>query len=46
MTVTKHPGRKLNRARILLLADEGKTDEAIEEVLHIGFSSLLWGGVT
>lgn len=36
----KHPARKLNRARILLLADEGKTDEAIEEVLHIGFSTV------
>lgn len=36
----KHPARKLNRARILLLADEGKTDEVIEEVLHIGFSTV------
>lgn len=36
----KHPARKLNRARILLLADEGKTDEAIEEALHIGFSTV------
>ncbi len=36
----KHPSRKLNRARILLLADEGKTDEVIEEVLHIGFSTV------
>jgi len=36
----KHAARKLNRARILLLADEGKTDEAIEEILHIGFSTV------
>lgn len=36
----KHPARKLNRARILLLADEGKNDEAIEEVLHISFSTV------
>ena len=32
----KHSARKLTRARILLLADEGKTDRAIAEVLHIG----------
>jgi len=32
----KHSARKLARARILLLADEGKTDRAIAEVLHIG----------
>ena len=36
----KHSARKLNRARILLLADEGKTDEAIEAVLHVGFSTV------
>jgi transposase len=28
--------RKLNRARILLLADEGKTDSEIAEALHTG----------
>jgi len=28
--------RKLNRARILLLADEGKTDAGIAEALHTG----------
>jgi transposase len=32
----KHPSRKLNRARILLLADEGKTDGEIAEALHTG----------
>lgn len=36
----KHPARKLNRARILLLADEGKNDEAIEEFLHISSSTV------
>ncbi|KCZ73167.1 hypothetical protein ANME2D_00227 [Candidatus Methanoperedens nitroreducens] len=36
----KHPARRLNRARILLLADKGKTDEAIEEALYIGFSTV------
>ena len=30
----KHSSRKLNRARILLLADEDKTDQEIAEVLH------------
>jgi len=30
----EHSARKLNRARILLLADEGKTDEEIAQVLH------------
>ena len=32
----KQAGRKLNRARILLLADEGKTDHDIAEALHTG----------
>ena len=31
-----HSARKLNRARILLLADEGKSDPEIAEALHIG----------
>lgn len=35
----KHSSRKLTRARILLLADEGKTDKTIAEVLHIGGST-------
>jgi transposase len=30
----KHPSRKLNRARILLLADEDKTDPEIADALH------------
>ncbi len=30
----EHSARKLNRARILLLADEGKTDQEIAEALH------------
>ena len=30
----KHPSRKLNRARILLLADENKTDQEIAAILH------------
>ena len=32
----QHSARKLNRARILLLADEGKTDSEIAEALHTG----------
>ena len=36
----RHPSRKLNRARILLLADEGKNDEAIAEVLHISIATV------
>ena len=32
----KQAGRKFNRARILLLADEGKTDQEIAEALHAG----------
>jgi transposase len=32
----QHAARKLNRARILLLADEGKTDSEIAEALHTG----------
>ncbi len=31
---SEHSARKLNRARILLLADEGKPDREIAEVLH------------
>jgi transposase len=30
----KHPSRKVNRARILLLADENKTDREIANILH------------
>jgi transposase len=36
----KHPSRKLNRARILLLADEGKTDETIAGVLHVSMATV------
>ena len=32
----KKSARKLNRARILLLADEGKSDSEIAEALHTG----------
>ena len=32
--------RKLNRARILLLADENKSDREIAEVLHTGASTV------
>ncbi len=30
----EHSARKLNRARVLLLADEGKSDGEIAEALH------------
>jgi len=36
----KHSARKLNRARILLLADEGQSDRAIAEVLHTGIATV------
>ena len=36
----KHPSRKLNRARILLLADEGKTNGEIAEALHTGTATV------
>ena len=36
----KHRSRKLNRARILLLADEGKTDGEIAEALHTGTATV------
>ena len=36
----KKSGRKLNRARILLLADEGKADREIAEVLHTGTATV------
>ena len=32
----EHSARKLNRARILLLADEGRSDREISEALHTG----------
>ena len=35
-----HSARKLNRARILLLADEGKADGAIAEALHTGTATV------
>ena len=34
------PARKLNRARILLLADENKSDREIAQVLHTGASTI------
>ena len=36
----KQSARKLNRARILLLADEGKADGEIAEALHTGTASV------
>ncbi|MCP4603723.1 MAG: helix-turn-helix domain-containing protein [Proteobacteria bacterium] len=36
----KHSARKLNRARILLLADEGKTDSEIAKALHTGTATV------
>ena len=35
-----HSARKLNRARILLLADEGKTDPEIADALHTGIATV------
>jgi transposase len=35
-----HSARKLNRARILLLADEGKADGEIAEALHTGTATV------
>jgi transposase len=37
---SKQSARKLNRARILLLADEGKADGEIAEVLHTGTATV------
>jgi transposase len=36
----KQSARKLNRARILLLADEGKADSEIAEALHTGTATV------
>lgn len=36
----KKSARKLNRARILLLADEGKSDREIAEALHTGTATV------
>jgi transposase len=36
----KRRSRKLNRARILLLADEGKTDSEIAAALHTGTATV------
>ena len=36
----EHSARKLNRARILLLADEGKADSEISEALHTGTATV------
>jgi len=36
----KHPARKINRARILLLADEGRTDQEISKALHTSISTV------
>lgn len=36
----KDSARKINRARILLLADEGKKDQTIAEALHISLSTV------
>jgi transposase len=37
----KTGGRRLNRAHILLLADEGQTDETIAKALHTGLSTVI-----
>jgi transposase len=37
---SKQAGRKFNRARILLLADEGKTDHEIAAALHTGTATV------
>jgi len=36
----KQTGRKFNRARILLLADEGKSDNEIGQALHTGTATV------
>jgi len=36
----KHSARKLNRARVLLLADENKTDGEISKALHTGTATV------
>jgi transposase len=36
----KPSARKVKRAQILLLADEGKSDEDISKALHVGFSTV------
>lgn len=36
----KHSARKLNRARILLQADEGKADSEIAQALHTGTATV------
>ena len=36
----EHSARKLNRARILLLADESKADREISEALHTGTATV------
>ena len=36
----KQASRKLNRARVLLLADEGKTDNEIAQALHTGTATV------
>ena len=40
ITSGKQSARKLNRARILLLADEGKADGEIAEALHTGTATV------
>jgi len=36
----KSSARKVRRAQVLMLADEGKTDEAIVDALHIGVATV------
>jgi len=36
----KSSARKVRRAQVLLLADEGKTDEVIVDALHIGIATV------
>jgi transposase len=40
VTEGEHSARKLNRARILLLADEGKADREIAVALHTGTATV------
>ena len=40
MGMGKHSARKLTRARILLKADEGLTDEQIAQALHVGSATV------
>jgi hypothetical protein len=36
------PSRKMKRAQILLLYDDGKNDETLIEMLHVGHATVEW----